>query len=66
MVYLNDDFTGGETIFYTEPGTVRLSVRPERGLALIFVHRQWHAGAPVLAGRKYVLRTDVMYVHNTE
>jgi predicted 2-oxoglutarate/Fe(II)-dependent dioxygenase YbiX len=65
MVYLNDDFTGGETVFYEEPGKLRLSVRPERGMALIFVHRQWHAGAPVLAGRKYVLRTDVMYVHNT-
>ena len=64
MVYLNDDFTGGETIFYVEPGIVRLNVRPERGMALIFVHRQWHAGAPVLAGRKYVLRTDVMYVHD--
>ena len=63
MVYLNDDFTGGETVFYADPGTVRVSVRPERGMALIFIHRQWHAGAPVLTGRKYVLRTDVMYVH---
>jgi hypothetical protein len=38
-----------------------LQVRPERGKALVFAHRQLHEGAPVLKGRKYVLRTDVMY-----
>jgi predicted 2-oxoglutarate/Fe(II)-dependent dioxygenase YbiX len=60
MVYLNDGFEGGETIFhrhYQGP----LSVRPVRGLALVFFHRQLHEGAPVIRGRKYVLRTDVMY-----
>ena len=61
MVYLNDDFTGGETKFYLDTGAPRLSVRPERGAALVFVHRQLHEGAPVVEGRKYVLRTDVMY-----
>jgi predicted 2-oxoglutarate/Fe(II)-dependent dioxygenase YbiX len=61
MVYLNDDFTGGETKFYLDDGTPRLEVRPERGMALVFVHRQLHEGAPVVHGRKYVLRTDVMY-----
>lgn len=30
-------------------------------MALVFVHRHLHEGAPVIAGRKYVLRTDVMY-----
>ena len=32
------------------------------GQVLIFEHRQLHEGAPVLAGKKYVLRTDVMYI----
>jgi hypothetical protein len=36
-------------------------VRPVRGTALVFRHRLLHEGAPVLTGRKYVLRTDVMY-----
>jgi hypothetical protein len=36
-------------------------LRPEQGMALAFVHLQLHEGAPVIAGRKYVLRTDVMY-----
>ena len=59
MIYLNDDFTGGETRFYLYEDV--LSVRPERGMALVFVHEHVHEGAPVAAGRKYVLRTDVMY-----
>jgi hypothetical protein len=60
MVYLNDGFDGGETKFYfkKEPTLV---VRPVRGAALVFVHWKMHEGAAVLAGRKYVLRTDVMY-----
>jgi predicted 2-oxoglutarate/Fe(II)-dependent dioxygenase YbiX len=62
MIYLNDDFTGGETKFYLDNGWPRLQVQPERGMALVFVHRQLHEGRPVLQGRKYVLRTDVMYV----
>jgi prolyl 4-hydroxylase len=61
MVYLNEDFTGGETKFYLENGMPRLAVKPERGMALVFVHRQLHEGASVVQGRKYVLRTDVMY-----
>jgi hypothetical protein len=38
-----------------------LRVRPATGLALVFMHRQLHEGAEVVRGRKYVLRTDVMY-----
>ncbi len=38
-----------------------LRVQPQRGKALIFAHRQLHEGAAVVRGRKYVLRSDVMY-----
>lgn len=61
MVYLNADFTGGETKFYGDDSKLRMTVRPQRGMALGFVHLQLHEGAPVESGRKYVLRTDVMY-----
>jgi predicted 2-oxoglutarate/Fe(II)-dependent dioxygenase YbiX len=64
MVYLNEDFTGGETKFYLDNGMPRLEVKAERGMALVFVHRQLHEGAPVVQGRKYVLRTDVMYTRS--
>jgi hypothetical protein len=61
MVYLNSDFVGGETKFYDEDRVLCLTVRPMRGMALGFEHRQIHEGAAVISGRKYVLRTDVMY-----
>lgn len=56
MVYLNDDFEGGDTKFE------QIVVQPEKGMALGFTHHLWHEGAEVLSGQKYVLRTDVMYV----
>jgi predicted 2-oxoglutarate/Fe(II)-dependent dioxygenase YbiX len=56
MIYLNDDFEGGTTDF--EAG---LSITPRRGMALLFQHSKLHQGAAVTRGRKYVLRTDVMY-----
>ena len=55
MVYLNDDFDGGETRFE------RATIRPSKGMALFFVHHLLHEGSEVTRGRKYVLRTDVMY-----
>lgn len=55
LVYLNDGFEGGATGFRD------FEVRPAEGTALLFVHDTWHEGAPVLAGTKYVLRSDVLY-----
>ena len=61
MVYLNEGCEGGGTHFYDPGGTLKLAVRPERGKALVFAHLRLHEGAPVTGGRKYALRTDVMY-----
>lgn len=58
MIYLNDDFTGGETAFDD------LSIQPKTGMALCFIHEQKHEGRPVEEGTKYVLRSDVMYQKN--
>ncbi len=55
MVYLNDGYRGGETAFQSAV------VEPSRGLALIFRHDLFHEGRAILEGRKYVLRTDVMF-----
>lgn len=57
MVYLNDDFEGGETDFPEQ----RQRIRPVRGAALWFQHMLLHAGRAVTSGRKYVLRSDVLY-----
>lgn len=61
MVYLNGGVAGGATEFRGLRGDGRtLLVQPEAGKALVFPHKVLHRGAPVSAGRKYVLRTDVM------
>lgn len=56
MIYLNEGYDGGETRFECE------AVKGKAGQALVFNHELRHTGAEVLAGRKYVLRSDVMYV----
>ncbi|MBV9924868.1 MAG: 2OG-Fe(II) oxygenase [Acidobacteria bacterium] len=56
MLYLNGGFEGGETNFQSG-----LSVKPEPGMLLVFRHALYHEGAAVVAGRKYVLRSDVMF-----
>jgi hypothetical protein len=65
MIYLNEGCQGGETRFHCrvalDSPRIAYEVRPEIGKALVFAHDELHEGAPVLGGRKYVLRTDVMY-----
>ena len=56
LIYLNDDFEGGETVF-RNIGTGK----PKKGTALVFRHRLRHEGKELISGVKYVLRTDVMY-----
>ncbi|MEL6106904.1 MAG: 2OG-Fe(II) oxygenase [Planctomycetota bacterium] len=58
LIYLNEDFGGGETNLVTRP---ELSVKPETGLGLVFQHPIIHEGAEVTYGTKYVARTDLMY-----
>lgn len=57
MVYLNDDFGGGETAFESLDEVIK----PVAGTALLFFHAQRHEGCSVTRGVKYVLRSDVMY-----
>lgn len=57
LVYLNDDFVGGETAF----PLIGRTIVPVTGMALLFQHRVLHEGAEVTAGTKYVVRTDLMY-----
>jgi len=80
IMYLNDDFEGGETIIYPEgktgihgrPLMKEVKIRPERGMALVFRHsgpdHPLHSGAPhsTIGKKKYVLRTDIMYILEEE
>lgn len=55
IFYLNSGYDGGCTEF------VDVEIPVEAGSALFFWHPQLHRGATVKSGRKYVLRTDIMY-----
>ncbi len=55
MIYLNDNFEGGETTFQYN------TIKPKKGMALVFYHGMKHSGEELKTGIKYVLRTDVMY-----
>lgn len=55
LIYLNGGFEGGETTLEGDP------ITPRPGLALCFIHRLLHDSVTLRAGRKYVLRSDVMY-----
>lgn len=65
QIYLNDgaEMTGGRTRFYDSPQDreAQVAVTPARGAAILFDHGLWHDGEPVIAGTKWVLRTDVMF-----
>lgn len=58
-IFLNDEFQGGGTEFFTEDGTTRYVAEPKPGRAALFYHRNVHAGNPVSDGSKFLLRTDV-------
>jgi prolyl 4-hydroxylase len=55
MIYLNDDYEGGETTF------TNITIQPKQGTALIFFHDLEHKGCAVKQGIKYVLRSDIMF-----
>lgn len=77
LIYLNDDFVGGETNFFSQNNDQLIaSVRPEAGSCLIFpqavgedaldytrLHWPLHEGSPVVSGNrpKYVIRSDILF-----
>lgn len=76
MIYLNDEFTAGETRFFETKdrasrrgrgrgrkfdNRVRFSLRPPIGSAVVFDHLLLHEGAEVTSGVKYAVRSDLVY-----
>jgi prolyl 4-hydroxylase len=56
LLYLNDDFEGGETEFQD-----LFMIKPKTGNLLVFYHPYKHEGKLLVSGYKYALRSDVMY-----
>ncbi len=63
VIYLSDAQAGGETLFHLEsdPNVVLASVAPRAGDCVVFFHDTVHSSAPLQAGCKYVLRTELMF-----
>ncbi|ESO93516.1 hypothetical protein LOTGIDRAFT_161618 [Lottia gigantea] len=75
MLYLNGDFEGGSTNFIDESQMIHMKdgkycaeeknilhqIKPDTGLGIIFNHHRLHEGEKLGNGRKYILRSDIMY-----
>ncbi|KAF2822513.1 prolyl 4-hydroxylase [Ophiobolus disseminans] len=70
LIYLNDDFKGGETTFFipsVKEGVINAyPIKPIMGSVAVFPHGEaqgalLHEGTGVVEGAKYVIRTDVEY-----
>jgi hypothetical protein len=57
LVYLSDDYEGGETVF----DTTWAIPHPVAGDVLLFPHSQLHEGRKVTKGEKIVLKTDLLF-----
>jgi len=66
QIYLNGGFEGGATRMMSHAEDSGLDVIPEAGSILLFQHNIKHEGSLLLAGRKYTIRTDVMYAAQGE
>jgi len=60
VLYLNDDFVGGETVF----GDIGVTIKPQTGHALVFPSNfaYPHCSTPITQGTKYSL---VTWLHHT-
>ena len=66
-IFLNDDFEGGETLFYqNDKKTLTMRCKPKSGRGSFFYSQQFHEGAKLIKGYKYLLRTDLMINHNKD
>jgi hypothetical protein len=62
IVYLNDTFEGGETVFLDENRSGSTVVyQPRQGSILLMEQSILHEGVTPKAGTKYIVRTDVMF-----
>lgn len=60
LIYLNDDYENGETIFYTDDFKLLATITPKRGMALVFDIDLWHKGNIVLKNDKYWIGCELI------
>ncbi len=59
MIYLNEEFKGGETVFYEDLN--KFVIKPKKNLAVIFNHDIYHEGREIEEGFKYIVRSGGMF-----
>jgi len=77
LIYLNEDYEGGETRFFPDKQHCRFLrdvenkvptfiIKPKTGRALVNIHNVLHEGSSVTRGTKYVVRTDILFEKRLE
>lgn len=60
LIYLNDVYNGGHTVFYSADSQVTCAVAPREGVAVIFGTDHVHEATAVDQGFKYVLGCELL------
>lgn len=62
LIYLNDDFEGGHTLFYHDDWKQTHDIRPVPGTALLFDIDLWHKGDIIKSGTKQWIGCEIIGV----
>lgn len=60
LIYLNDNFIGGETTFYDDKWNISKIINPQVGKAILFDINLWHKGNEVIEGEKYWIGCEII------
>lgn len=66
LLYLNEDYEGGSTMFYSDSEKKALEFEANQGHVLIFEHGVLHEGRTVTKGVKYIVRLDILYINQEQ
>jgi len=60
LIYLNDDFDGGQTEFFDDSWVLTRTIEPVAGTALLFDINLWHRGTEVTKGEKHWIGCEII------
>lgn len=60
LIYLNDNFKGGRTIFYDNCFQKIVEIKPKKGMALLFDINLWHKAEEIYEGEKYWIGCEII------
>ena len=64
LIYLNDDYTDGETVFFNQNFEKKVTVTPKKGTAILFKIDLWHQGNQVTNGYKSWIGTEIVWTNS--